>query len=97
LANAFISLCSTYVQTIHTKSIILNSIVMFSLKPCTLAGFEPGSYVPQVKEGASASRRQGKLKKSHYTNESFLNYDYVIVQLFLYTSDYIESFSYFSH
>jgi hypothetical protein len=33
-------------QTMNIKSITLNSIAMFSLKPYTLAGLEPGSCVP---------------------------------------------------
>jgi hypothetical protein len=33
-------------QTMHIESIVHNSIEMISLKPYTLAGFEPGSFDP---------------------------------------------------
>jgi hypothetical protein len=35
-------------QTMHIKSILYNSIDMFPKKPNTLAGFEPGSSVPEA-------------------------------------------------
>jgi hypothetical protein len=34
-------------QTMHIRKIIHNSIAMFSQKPYTLAGIEPGSSVPE--------------------------------------------------
>jgi hypothetical protein len=54
LANAFISQVSTQVMLI--KSITHNSIAMFSLKPYTLAGFEPGSSVPEADAMSRAAR-----------------------------------------
>jgi hypothetical protein len=48
-ASAFNSLFQqTNKQTTHVKSIVHNSITLTSKKPYTLAGFEPGSSVPDA-------------------------------------------------
>jgi hypothetical protein len=50
----------------HIKSILYNSIDMFPKKPNTLAGFEPGSSVPEADAMSTASRRHdNKAKKCH--------------------------------
>jgi hypothetical protein len=46
VADAFISPVDT--QAMNIKSIIPNTIAMCSLKPEILAGFEPGSSVPEA-------------------------------------------------
>jgi hypothetical protein len=46
-------------QTMHIESKTHNSIAMFFLKPYTLAGFEPGSAVPEADAMSTAPRRQG--------------------------------------
>jgi hypothetical protein len=53
VADDFISQLNT--QTMHFESIIL----MFSKKTSTLAGFEPGSSVPEVDAMSTAPSNQG--------------------------------------
>jgi hypothetical protein len=55
MANAFIFHLNT--QTMHLKSRIHHSISMFSLKPYTLAGFEPRSSVPEADAMSITPRR----------------------------------------
>jgi hypothetical protein len=47
-SGAFIYLFNT--QTSHIKTILQNSIAKFSSKPCTVAGFKPGSSIPDADE-----------------------------------------------
>jgi hypothetical protein len=46
-------------QNKHIKSTKHNSIAMFSLKNEYLAGFKPGSFVPEGDALSTAPRRQG--------------------------------------
>jgi hypothetical protein len=48
-------------QTLHMK----NSIAVFPCKPDTLAGFEPGSSVPDSDAMSTAPRRQGCVQVSY--------------------------------
>jgi hypothetical protein len=43
----------------HITSRVNESNAIFSLKPYTLAGFEPGSSVPEANVMSTAPRRQG--------------------------------------
>jgi hypothetical protein len=60
LANAFIYHLNT--QTMHIKSIMHSSIAMISLKPNTLAGFEPRPSVLEADAMPTAPRRQGMVE-----------------------------------
>jgi hypothetical protein len=53
----FISQLNT--QTMHIESIEHNCVAMFPYEPITLAGFEPGSYVPEAEVMSIAPRCQG--------------------------------------
>jgi hypothetical protein len=50
------------IQAMHIKS-LHNRIDTFSLKPYTLAGFKPGSYVLEADAMSTAPRQQECMKK----------------------------------
>jgi hypothetical protein len=48
-------------QTVHSKSVVHNSIQQLPQKPYTLAGFEPGPSFLEADAMSTASRRQSNV------------------------------------